>query len=158
MLSVGLQPTEVILYEGAVKSNVHKGNLLITLTSLQLVFEKEKGIFKKERELVYCDTLDNVKVYNNEVQVKQKATDVTIQTVEMNITISFSGILEAKKFVGKLVNTVTGTTVARRGSDRIKEAFNIVDDTLGIDSRGTVKGLIENGVKGTIINGIGQKK
>lgn len=58
----------------------------------------------------------------------------------------------------KAVDAVTGTTLARRSSDKIKEAFSIVDDTLGLDTRGTVKAILEHGVKGTIINGLGKKK
>ena len=34
----------------------------------------------------------------------------------------------------------------------------MVDDTLGLDTRWTIKGILENGVKGTILNGISKKK
>ena len=67
-------------------------------------------------------------------------------------------MLEARKFTGKIIDAVTGTTVAKRGSNKIKDAFNMVDDTLGLDTRGTIKGVLENGVKGTILNGIAKKK
>ena len=30
----------------------------------------------------------------------------------------------------------------------------MIDDTLGLDTRETIKGILEQGVKGTIINGI----
>lgn len=153
-----LQADEVVLYEGTVTSSDIKGNLLITLSSRQLIFEKEKGIFKKERELMDIIPLENVKFYNDEAQIKQKSDAVTIQTVEKNITLTFSGMLEARKFAGKIIDAVTGTTIAKRGSNKIKDAFNMVDDTLGFDTRGTIKGVVENGIKGTIINGIGKKK
>ena len=67
-------------------------------------------------------------------------------------------MLEAKKFAGKIVDAVTGTTIAQRSSEKIKGGFNMVDDTLGFDTRGTIKGLLENGVKKTLLNGIGKKK
>ena len=67
-------------------------------------------------------------------------------------------MLEARKFAGKIVDTVTGTTLAKRSSNKIKDAFTMVDDTLGLDTRGTIKGVLEQGVKGTILNGIGKKK
>ena len=57
----------------------------------------------------------------------------------------------------KIINAVTGTTMAERGSEKVKGAFNIVDETLGLDTRGIAKGIIENGIKGTIINGIKKK-
>lgn len=153
-----LQSDEVVLYEGDVTCKEYKGNLKLTLTSYKMVFEKEKGIFKKECELVDIALLENVKFYNDEAQIKQKGAEVTIQTTEKNLTITFSGMLEARKFTGKIVDAVTGTSLAKRGSNKIKDAFNMVDDTLGLDTRGTIKGVLENGVKGTILNGIGKKE
>lgn len=67
-------------------------------------------------------------------------------------------MIEARKFTGKIVDAVTGTTLAKRSSNKIKDAFTMVDDTLGLDTRGTIKGVLEKGVKGTILNGIGKKK
>ena len=55
-------------------------------------------------------------------------------------------------------DAVTGTTLAQRSSDKIRGAFNMVDDTLGLDTRGANKGILEDGVKGAILNGIGKKK
>ncbi|MGN0800639.1 MAG: hypothetical protein ACI4NU_09435 [Christensenellales bacterium] len=149
---------EVVLYEGSVTSKNYKGTLQLTLTSQKIIFEKEKGLFKKERELIDILPLETVKVYNGSAQAKQKGDAVEVQTVDKNIAIVFPGMLEARKFTSKIVNAVTGTTLARRSSDKIKDAFNMVDDTLGLDTRGTIKGFLENGVKGTIINGLGKKK
>lgn len=158
MANYDLQSDEVVLYEGMVTSKAYKGNLQITLTSKKIVFEKEKGVFKKERELVDIISLENIKFYNDTAQIKQKGTDVEVQTVDKNITLVFSGMLEARKFTGKIVDAVTGTTLAKRSSDKIKGAFNMVDETLGLDTRGAIKGVLENGVKGAIWNGIGKKK
>lgn len=158
MANFDLHPEEVVVYEGTVTSKNYKGSILLTLTSQKLVFEREKGVFKKERELIEIITLDNVKVYNDVAQIKQKGNTVEIQTVAANISLAFSGMIEAGKFTNKMVNAVTGTTLARRSSEKIKDAFGMVDDTLGIDTRGTIKGVLENGLKGTILNGIGKKK
>lgn len=158
MANYELMADEVVLYEGVVTSKNYKGTLQLILTSQKIIFEKEKGLFKKERELIDILPLETVKVYNDAAQVKQKGDTVEVQTVDKNIAIVFSGMLEARKFTGKILDAVTGTTLARRSSDKIKDAFNIVDDTLGLDTRGTIKGFLENGVKGTIINGLGKKK
>ena len=40
----------------------------------------------------------------------------------------------------------------------LKGAIDMVDDTLGVDTRGTIKGVLEQGIKGTLLNGIGKKK
>lgn len=158
MASFDLLPDEVVLYESAVTSNVHKGSILLTLTSHKLILEREKGLFKKERELIDVYALEDVKVYNDNAQIKQKGSDVEIQTVGANITLMFAGMLEARKFAGRMVDAVTGTTLAQRSSEKIKGALNMVDDTLGLDTRGAIKGILENGVKGTLLNGIGKKK
>lgn len=89
-------------------------------TSQKIIFEKEKGLFKKERELIDILPLETVKVYNDAAQVKQKGDTVEVQTVDKNIAIVFSGMLEARKFTGKIVDAVTGTTLARRSSDKIR--------------------------------------
>lgn len=153
-----LSVDEVVLLEGTVESNVAKGSLLLTLTSQKMIFEKEKGLIRKERELITTIFHEEVKFYHDTAQIKQSGNVVEIQTVTMNIMITFSGMLEARKFAGKIMNAVTGTTLAKRSSNKIKDAFDVVDDTLGLDTRGTIKGLLENGVKGTVINGIRKKK
>ena len=149
---------EVVLYEGTVTSNEYKGDLKITLTSYKIIIEKEKGFFKKEIELLDMISLESIKLYNEVAQIKQKGNLVEIQTIEKNITLSFSGLLEARKFTGRAVNATTGTTLAKRSSDKVKCAFDMIDDTLGLDTRGTIKGILEQGVKGTIINGIKKQK
>lgn len=45
--------------------------------------------------------LESVKLYNDAAQIKQKGEDVEVQTVGKNITIVFSGMLEARKFTAK---------------------------------------------------------
>ena len=154
MTTVTLFEDEVVLYEGTATSNTYKGNLNITLTSYRIVVEKEKGIFKKEIELLDTISLESIKIHNDTAQIKQKGNSAEIQTKEKNITLSFSGIFEARKFVGKTVDATTGTTLAKRSSEKVKSAFNMIDDTLGVDTRDTIKSVLEQGVKGTIVNGI----
>ena len=86
MGTITLLEDEVVLYNGEATSSEYKGNLKITLTSLQIVVEKEKGIFKKEIELLDTIALEDIKTYNDVVQIKQKGTSAEIQTKEKNIT------------------------------------------------------------------------
>ena len=158
MENITLGEDEVVLYEGNAISNEYKGSIKITLTSYKIVVEKEKGFFKKEIELLDTISLKEVKLYNDVAQIKQKGNSVELQTVGKNITLLFSGMIEARKFAGKAVDATTGTTLAKRSADKVKNAFDIIDDTLGLDTRGAIKGMLEQGVKGTIINGIKKKK
>ena len=158
MGTIALLEDEVVLYNGKATSNEHKGNLMITLTSHQIVVEKEKGLFKKEIELLDAIALEDIKTYNDVVQIKQKGFSAEIQTKSKNITFNFSGLIEARKFVSKAIDASTGTTLAKRSSDKVKSALDLTDDTLGVDTRGTIKSVLEQGIKGTLINGIKKKK
>lgn len=157
-MNYDLHSDEVILFEGTVTSRNHKGSIVLTLTSQKLILEKEKGLFKRERELLEIITLDTIKVHNDIAQIKSKGNSVEIQATSANITLTFMSILDAKKFTGKIIDAVTGTTLAQRSSEKIKNAFDMVDDTLGFDTRGAIKGVLENGIKDTLLNGLGKKK
>ena len=158
MANYELGADEVILYEGTVTSKNYKGNLKLTLTSKKIVLEHEKGFIKKELEVVDILLLESIKFYNGEAQIKQKGNALELQTTQENLSLSFAGMLEAKKFFSKIIDVVTGTTLAKRGSDKVKGAFELIDDTLGFDTRETLKGFLEKGVKGAIFTGIGKKK
>jgi hypothetical protein len=158
MANYELLADEVVLYEGTASSNQHKGSLVLTLTSQKIVLEQDKGMFKKTRELVDIIELATVKFYNDAAQIKQKGADVEVQTTAGNVTFTLSGMFEAGKFKGKIVDAVTGTTLGKRVSEKTKGVFDMVDDTLGLDTRGTIKGVLENGVKGVLLNGLGKKK
>lgn len=158
MSNFQLLTDEVVLYEGTVSSRTYRGNLKITLTSRNIIIEKEVGIIKKSLELVDSFPINTIKCYNGSPQITQKGTSIQIQTQSENIDLTFTGIIDASKFTNKLIDVLTGTTLAKRGSQKVKDAFALVDDTLGLDTRGTLKGLLENGVKGILLNGIGKKK
>ena len=66
---------EVILYEGEVgfKIDAKKGvtKLLLTLTSTRMIFEQVRGVFKKEKDLIDIIPLNEIKVFNGEIQCQQ---------------------------------------------------------------------------------------
>lgn len=90
--------------------------------------------------------LDKIKVYNKKAQVKQKGAEVLTQTIDKNIEISFYSMIEAMKFTTKITDVLTGTTMSKRGVDKVKEAINTVDDVLGFDTRDIMKNVLENGL------------
>lgn len=149
---------EVILFEGKVGYNKNNMDVEFKLTSKKMIFEKTKGVIKKTKELIDIVPLDKIKIYNDSVQIKQKMNELQVQTIDKNFSIYVNGILEAKKIIIKIIDTVTGTTVTKRGTQKISGAIDLVDETLGLNTRDAVKGVIENGIKGTLINGIKKKK
>lgn len=157
MKTYELETNEVILLEDIITHSDFKGNLHLTLTSTKIVFEKEKGLFKKEKELIEIINLNDIKIYNEKVQINQKGSDVNIQTINKNIKLSFDNMLKANNFLTKTIDTITKTTITERSSNKIKNAINTVDDVLGIDTKSTIKGVIENGITGTLLKGIKTK-
>ena len=124
----------------------------------RMIFEKVRGILKKEKELIEIILLNEIKLFNGEIQCQQKNKELYIQTMGKNFFLVFPGYFQASKVSTKIINAATGTTVAERGSDKVKQAFDLVDNALGLDTREIAKGLLENGIKGTIINGLKSKK
>lgn len=159
-----LDEDEVVLYEGEVHYPDKFSRVKYVLTSKKMVFIKtitvSKGWFKGSETHTEVDivNLSDIKVFNDQVQVKQVKNEIQVQTKDKNFSIFLSGIIEAKKVITKIIDATTNTTMAQRGSTKVKGAIDLVDDTLGLDTRGMVKGVMENGIKGTIINGIKRKK
>lgn len=147
-----LAEDEVILLTTEVYYDDVEDKLLLTLTSKKIIIEKVE--IKKVINIV---NISDIKLYNNKVQVHQKNTEVYIQTIKNNFTIKFDNAIEAVKFVTKVTDAVTGTAMSDRGVKKVKNAFDKVDDVLGFDTRGTVKGVIENGITGTLLKGIKRK-
>lgn len=157
MANYELHPEEVVLYEGPVTSKNYKGSLLVTLTTQKIVIERKKGLIKKELELVSTIALDTVKFYHDAAQVKQTENIVEIQTVGENIAFQFGEMTEAHSFARKVVDTVTGTTLTQRRTAKIKNVLNMVEETLGVDTKSAIKGVLENGVRGVIRKKLGKK-
>lgn len=149
---------EVILYEGKVGYNKNYIDVEFKLTSKKMIFEKQKGLIKKRKELIDIVTLDKIKVYNDSVQIKQKKNELQIQTIEKNFSIYADGILEAKKIIAKIIDIITGTTTSKRVLKKISGTIDLIDENLELNTRDMVKGVLENGIKGTVINGIKNKK
>lgn len=147
---------EVILFEDDI-TNSDLNEFHLILTSQKIIFEQKKGIIKQKNKIVDIIKLNEIKVYQDKIQVHQKGTTVNIQTIKNNINLSFCNILKANKFVTKIVDAISGTTITERGINKIKGAINTIDDILEIDTRGTIKGVVENGIVGTILNGTSTK-
>ena len=85
---------------------------------------------EEDKKVINIVNISDIKLYNNKVQVHQKNTEVYIQTIKNNFTIKFDNAIEAVKFVTKVTDVVTGTTMSDRGVKKVKNAFDKVDDVL----------------------------
>ena len=157
-----LQADEVQLYAGNVwyqdsnGKNVFKTPVDFMLTNHCLVFTiKTKKVFSKEEITLETYPVSDIKIYNSVPQIKHNGQHVTIFLTTCEKYISFVSKAEAWKFVSQATELLTGQTMAERGADRLRNALNLVDDTLGINTVETVKNVIENGVTGLLF---GKKK
>lgn len=123
-----LEKDESIILERQVKVESIKSDIKFTLTSKNIILEKEKGIFKKKLKVIDIISLSSIKVYKDKVQIKQRKSDLIIQTTNKNVIISFSNGIEAKKIEEEIISIITGSNIIERSSSKLKKAINIVSD------------------------------
>ncbi len=159
MLNFELQSNEVTLFEGDVSVKENKDNSVIMITNLNMVIETtKKKMFKKPEISLQVYPITDIKLYNGQPQIKQKSCDVSVSLVNKELQLTFESIFLARKFITKAVEAVTGETISVRGAEKIKSAIGLVDDTLGIDTMGTISGVMEKGVVKSILGGTKVRK
>lgn len=159
MIEYAMKEDEVVLYKGeaTVDDSQHISDILLTNVNL-VITTRIKKIFAKDEVYTQVFPLSKLKVYQNAPQLKQKGNKVELFFANKNIVIEFSSFLAPHKFVNELTKLLTGKTVSERGADKVKGFVGIVDDALGIDTIGTIKGIAENGLAGTVLRGFGRKE
>ena len=158
MTNYALQPNEIILYQGNVSIEKRNGTVEMILTNLNLVLIITVRKFLAKAQVdVETYPIQEIKIYNNEPQIKQKNARVEIFLTSGEIAANFDSMFEAGKFVNSALRLLTGKTMAERSADKFKGAVGLVDDTLGINTVGTVKNVLENGIAGTLLGGFGKK-
>jgi hypothetical protein len=165
-----MQENEVELYRNSVglrsirnsdipMKELHLGNHTLILTNVNVVLiTKIKKMFKPEEVYITTDAVSNIKMYEGIPQVKQEDDEVKIFFTDQEMTVSFDTKSEARKFVAAAYELLTGQKATERGATKVKGAIGLVDSTLGIDTVGAVKGVMENGVVGSLFSGINKKK
>ncbi len=157
------EPDEVLIAEADVERNTTRG-VKLRLTNYALIFDWQvkQGRFlnKTVEDMQYVCPLENIKLYEGVPQIKQSGSTVTIQTTSGDEAIVFEGFFKARGFAGKLKDVVTGQKIVQRGAKKVNGAINVVNDALGIDTVGTVAGVLQNGVVGTVVGSVasGAKK
>lgn len=118
---------------------------------------KSKKILSKEESSNTIVPIDTIKIYDGKPQIKQKGTHFELYFSNKEYSFSLPSKLEAVKFHNKIMELVTGKSMSVRNSEKFKSAVDLVDNTLGIDTLGTVTGVLQNGVKGVLFGGISKK-
>ncbi len=151
-----LASNEIVLYEGeCFYLSDLKTKCKIILTNFNVVLESlKRKLFKTEIEEIKTYKVTNVKIYLNEPQIKLNDTTIVFYFVNEVLSLFFGDKKEAKKFYSKIMELATGKTGLKRGLEKVVGA---VDDTLGIDSVGTVENAFSKSKLGGIF-GLVKKK
>lgn len=136
-----LEPNETVLYKCEAE------DVEVVLTNINLVLiKKEKKLFCNDEITVDVHSIEDVKIYNGVPQIKQSNCDVEIFLSTTETTVTFCSKGDARKFVSAALELLTGKTAYARGAAKVKSTIAFVDDTLGIDTVGTVKNVLGKSV------------
>jgi hypothetical protein len=153
-----LQSNEVVLYKGEAHFAHNKARSELLLTNINIVIiTKTKKMFSKEQVDLQTFPVDGLKIYNDVPQAKRDDCTVELYHVTAEITLEFDTKSEARKFVDAVYKLATGKSKPERGANKFKGAVNLVDNTLGVDTLGAIKNVVENGVVYSILGGVGKK-
>ena len=161
-----LRLDETVLYEGTVIkveklgiesfSTSSVSELLLTNKNIVLTI-RTKRIFQKDLIDVEVIPLSEIKVFDEIPQIKQHRTHVEIYLLSGELYLDFALGLEASKFYQGIMQAITGKSLVTRGAEKVKSGIGLVDDTLGINTVATVKGVLENGIASTFLGGFKKK-
>lgn len=127
-----LKSEEIILLKESVTLENIKPNVQLTLTNERMIFEQEKGLFHKKLKVMDIISIDDIKIYKEKVQIKQKKKMIMMQTIDKNITFSCMNTFVAAKIMNEIIHLKTGSNLLERGKGKIKKAMNVVNDTKDI--------------------------
>lgn len=139
------------------ESRSANANAELILTNQRLVLiRKAKKIFAKAPAEVEIFPIGEIKIYNDVPQIKQDGSCVEVFFTSGEKTVDLFSKNEARKFINKAVELLTGKTAATRVSDKVKGAIGLVDDTIGINTVDTLKSVTENGLVGAAFGRFGK--
>lgn len=147
-----LREDESVLYIG----EAYKIKQVI-LTNLNLITVIVKKPYSKKSPLIDIYPVDKIKIYKDVPQIKTNdcTAEIYLTTKELKLTFFSKG--ELNKFVNAAFELITGKDAFSRNTDKVKNAVDAVDNSLGINTIETVKNVVENGVSGSLLGFLGKK-
>lgn len=115
-----------ILYEIIVKYDKAKFDTKLTITDKTIKLEKKKGLFKKVYKIIDSIYIEDIKVINDKVQVKNKNTEVEINTNNNTYKVACNNIIEAKKLTEEIIKIKTGNNLLERTTNKVAKIGKVV--------------------------------
>ncbi|MHC1787568.1 MAG: SHOCT domain-containing protein [Christensenellales bacterium] len=152
-----LKPNEIMLYRGEATLDRSKVNGEVILTNKNVVaITKSKKMFSKEQVELHEYPVEGMCVINQIPQIKQSEGKVDIGFNSGEVTLYFSSESEGRKFVNAVYEIVTGQSAPQRNAAKVKDALNYVNNALGFNAVDTVVTVMERGLVGTLLGGLGK--
>lgn len=155
MANYQLNQDEVVLLQCEAKTSDDKRYSELLLTNQHIVLIPKKGVFSRTNPEINRYSVKDIKVFEGNPQVKLGNQLVEVYFVSSKVNFEFLSTGDARKFINKLYDITTGMSATQRNAEIIKGAVSLVDDTLGIDTVGTIKNVMQQGVLGSILKGVG---
>ena len=119
-----------------VKYSENKGKLKLYLEPKKLVFKKTKGLFKKETITVDTILLDDIKTKRNEINLTTDYNEVSIETKDKFILITFDEIKDVDKFIKDL-----NEAIIKRKKQRDSKKMESIKTGIDIAAALIIKGI-----------------
>lgn len=119
-----------------VKYSESKGKLKLYLEPKKLVFKKTKGLFKKETIIVDTILLDDIKTKRNEINLTTDYNEVSIETKDKFILITFDEIKDVDKFIKNL-----NEAIIKRKKQRDSKKMESIKTGIDIAAALIIKGI-----------------
>ena len=146
-----LEGNEVELLRANVKYGKEDINTQLVLTDKRIIFEQERGLFKKKLKPVYMVNIDDIKTYKDQVKIEQKNRTISMQTKNKDVSFICDNIIEAKKIVEKIIDIKTDSSLFDRTAEKAKKIVKRAVTIAGVAGTAAV-GIAKN--KKTVLKAV----
>ncbi len=127
-----MNSNEVELLKMMIKYGRDNRDTQLILTDKNLIFKQERGLFKKKLKPIYILSLDDIKVYKDQVKIEQKNKLVIIQTKNKDVNFTCDNLIDARKIIEKIIDVKTDSSVFDRATDKAKKIITNAVTAVGL--------------------------
>lgn len=118
------------LYEGNVSLDKGKLNIILTIDNTKLLFQKKKGLFKKQLVTVKEILIKDIKINKGKIGVRYNLDDMTILTKSEVFKFTCSSEEEAKKIKAVIKKLIIVPEKKKKFKKFAKGAFKVASAAL----------------------------
>ena len=118
------------LYEGNVSLDKGKLNIILTIDNTKLLFQKKKGLFKKQLVIVKEILIKDIKINKGKIGVRYNIDDMTILTKSEVFKFTCSSEEEAKKIKDVIKKLIIVPEKKKKFKKFAKGAFKVASAAL----------------------------